>query len=287
MRPGLRAIRAGASRNSRRALPAAVVVSICLSTVFAQDAALESRVMIAVRAAMAPGLPFPDSDESGALPANGNTQSLWMVRPWQPGDRAIEVIANPLNEVNQLRATRAMAQIEHNIESAQRRAAAQYDRAVAEAKRTGRSQEVDGVTLSDEGAAGAKIDAESRVLIDVLFNQAAYRFEVASSVQPAPSTQAVIPGAVAVLAVPSSTYRDDRLEADRYGEAETQVFLGTVAAPAVHKRADHSFEVTAGATASQNATAVSSLVIRLRGNEVLIADLLRKTNWTALLELIK
>jgi hypothetical protein len=51
------------------------------------------RLLSAVRAAMAPALPFPNSDEDGALPANGNTEALWMVRPLQPGDRSIEVIA--------------------------------------------------------------------------------------------------------------------------------------------------------------------------------------------------
>jgi hypothetical protein len=30
-----------------------------------------------------------------------------------------------------------------------------------------------------------------------------------------------------------------------------------------------------------------SAVVRLRGNEVLIADLVRKTNWNSLLELLK
>ena len=74
-----------------------------------------------------------------------------------------------------------MAQIENNIEAAQRRAAAQYDRAVSEAKRTGKSQEVDGVTLSDEGVAGAKIDAESHVTIDVVFNEPSFTFDIASS----------------------------------------------------------------------------------------------------------
>ena len=85
---------------------------------------------------------------------------LWMVRPLQPGDRTIDVLANPLNEVNQAKATRAMAQIERSIQAAQRRADLQYERAIAEAKRTGKSQDVDGVTLSDEGLAGARIDAE-------------------------------------------------------------------------------------------------------------------------------
>ena len=50
--------------------------------------------------------------------------------------------------------------------------------------------------------------------------------------------------------------------------------------PEVQKRADNHFEVFATATSP-------ALVIRLRGNEVLIADLLRKTNWNSLLELMR
>ena len=238
------------------------------------------RMMTAVRSAMAPALPFPNSDGDGSLPANGNTESLWMVRPLQPGDRSIEVIANPLNEVNQLRAARAMAQIENNIQAAQRRAALQYDRAVSEAKRTGKSQEVDGVTLADEGVAGARIDAESHVMIEVVMNEPSFTFDVASSVQPAPSTLVSIPGAAAVIAVPSNTYRDQGTNIERYAEAQTMVFLGRVAAPEVQKRADNHFGVLATATAP-------AVVIRLRGNEVLIADLLRKTNWNSLLELLR
>ena len=238
------------------------------------------RIVAAVRTAMAPALPFPNSDEDGALPANGNTEALWMVRPLQPGDRSIEVIANPLNEVNQARATRAMAQIENNVQAAQRRAAVQYERAVSEAKRTGKSQDVDGVTLADEGVAGAKIDAESHVTIAVAANEMSFKFEVDSSIQPAPSTQVTIPGAVAIIATPSNTYRDRDTNIERYAEAQTLVFLGRVAAPEVQKRAEDHFEVFATATSP-------ALVIRLRGNEALIAELLRKTNWNSLLELMR
>lgn len=261
-----------------------LVVLLCVPA-FAQEAP-ESRVMSAVRSAMAPALPFPETDHSGVFPANGKTEPLWMVRPPEPGEQTFEVIANPLNEVNQLRAARAMAQIQNNVEAAQRRAAAQYEHAVAEAKRTGKSQEVDGVTLGDEGVAGAKIDADSHVTIDVAFNQPSYKFDLSTSVQPAPSTQVSLPGAVAVIAVPSNTYRDERLKADRYAEAETLVFLGRSAMPEVHKRADNSFEVSAAALPSENA-AFATLVLHLRGNEVLMTDLLRKTNWAALLELLK
>jgi len=230
------------------------------------------RLMVAVLTAMRPALPFPESD--GVMPAGNNTEALWMVRVLQPGDTSIEVIANPLNTVNQLRAARAMAQIENNIQAAQRRAALQYDRAVSEAKRTGKSQDVDGVTLSDEGVAGAKIDAESHVTIDVAANEPSFKFALESSIQPAVSSMAVIPGAV-VLAMPSNTFRDSGTNIERYAEAQTFVFLGRAVVPEVQKRADHQFEVFAAATSP-------AMVIRLRGNEVLIADLLRKTDWKSL-----
>ena len=262
-----------------RAFVAASVLVLLASTAVAQGDQGD-RMMEAVRAAMAPALPFPNSDAEGSLPATGNAEALWMVRPLQPGDRSIEVIANPLNEANQLRAARAMAQIENNIQAAQRRAALQYDRAVSEAKRTGQSQDVDGVTLSDEGVAGAKIDAESHVTIDVALNTPAFTLDLYSSVEPAPSAQVSIPGAVAVIAVPSNTYREQGTNVERYAEAQAMVFLGRVAMPEVQKRADSHFEVLATATPP-------AVVIRLRGNEALIADLLRKTNWDALLELMR
>jgi hypothetical protein len=268
---------AGVLRCSGAALIilAAVVVS-------AQDAT-DARVMAAVRVALAPALPFPDTDQTGASPADGKVEPLWMVRPPEPGDLTIEVLANPLNELNQQRAARAMAQIQDNIESAQRRAAAQYDRAIAEAKRTGTSQEVDGVTLSDEGIAGAKIDADSHVVIDVAFNQPSYTFTVSSSVPPSP--QQSVPGAV-VIAMPANTYRDQQMKADRYAEAETLVFMGRLEAPEVQRRDEHSYAVTAGVTPSPDAP-LATLVIHFRGNEGLIADLLRRSDWNRLLELLK
>ena len=259
------------------------VLLIAFVAINTQDA-LQTRVMTTVRQALSPALPFPESDALGSMPATNDTEAVWMVKPLQPGDTSIEILSNPLNEVNQLRGARAMRQIETNIESAQRRAQAQYDHALAEAKRTGKSQEVDGVTLNDEGVAGAKIDAEQHVIVDVAFNQSRYKYEIASAAPPQPSTAAAIPGAV-VIGVTSSVYRDNRLEIDRYGEAQTLVFLGALA-PQVNRRADHLFEVTAAATAAP-AGAVTSVVLRLTGNDVLLADILRKTNWPLLLELLK
>jgi hypothetical protein len=225
-----------------------IVVLLCAPwQVRAQDAALEARVMTAVRAALAPALPFPASDELGSLPADGRANDPWMVKPLQPSDRTIEVMANPLNEAHQRRAAKAMAQIEQSIEAAQRRADLQYERAVAEAKRTGRSQDVDGVTLSDEGLAGARIDAESHVTIEVAFNE-------------------LSPSGVTINSTPSGVYRDEN-GLERFREAQSTVLLGR--------------------PQSSRDAGLSSLAIRLRGNEVLIADLLRKTDWNGLLELLK
>jgi len=260
----------------------ALVAVLVLNT---QDTSQQDAVMKAVRAAMGPGLQsFPDTEPDGAMPIGGNTDALWMVRPLQPGDTSIEIHANPLNAVNQQKANRAMAIIERNIEAAQRRAAAQYDRAVEEARRTGKSQEVDGVTLSDEGIEGAKIDAESQVFVDVAFNHDAYRYLINSGVQPVLSTE--LAGAVAIVTFPSNTYRDAATNADRFFAAEAVVFLGRIVQPKVSKTGDNSYEVSTTATPTDHA-GVNNMVLRLKGNEALVKELLKKTTWSVLAELTK
>ena len=231
---------------------------------FAQSAADSDRVMTVVRAALTPALPFPDTDDTGSVPANGSHEPLWMVRVREPGERSIEVIA-------------------------QKRAELQYERAVAEAKRTGKSQDVDGVGLSDEGIAGARIDAEGHVTIDVDFNQSSYAVAVESSVAPAPSRQVTIAGAVAIVAVPSNIYRTRTAQRtdENYCPAETIVYFGALAVPDVRQRSENAYDITASAVAVEGGPAVRSMAVRFRGNEVLIADLLRKADWNAVLELLK
>lgn len=252
----------------------------------AQATADGDRVMAAVRAALAPALPYPDTDDTGSMPATNSPVPLWMVRPLQPGERTIEVLANPLNEVNQARAARAMAQIGVAVEAAQRRAELQYEHAVAEAKRTGRSQDVDGVSLSDEGVAGARIDAQAHVTIDVDFNQPSYAFGIESGVAPAPSRQVAIAGAVALITTPSNVFRTTGAKRtdEKYGAAEALVYFGAVSAPEVRERSGNEYQVTAAAVPGG---AAQSVVVRLRGNETLIGEILGKTDWTPVLALLK
>ena len=275
-----------------RCLGAGVLVSAVVASPMSASAQLPAdgeRVMAVVRAALTPALPFPDTDATGSVPANGSPEPLWMVRVREPGERSIEVMANPLNEINQARAARAMAQIGAAIEVAQKRAELQYERAVAEAKRTGKSQDVDGVGLSDEGVAGARIDAEAHVTIDVDFNQPSYAVAVDSSVAPAPSRQVTITGAVAIVTVPSNIYRTTTAQRtdEKFCPAETVVYFGALAAPEVRQRSEHAYDITASAAAVAGAPAVRSLAVRFRGNEVLIADLLRKADWNQILALLK
>jgi hypothetical protein len=241
------------------------------------------RIMKAVRAAMVPALPFPETDAVGAVPANGSTEAFWMVRADQ-GDPTIEIYSNPLNAVVQLRATRAMAQIENNIQAAQRRATAQYEAAVAEAKRTGRSQTVDGVSLSDEGVAGERIDAESHASIFVEFNQREYRFRVPGSMEPSRLQAFTYPNS-AVLMVPGHVYKDDD-GAEHYAESHRIVLLGRNLEPKVSKQKDGLYVVTAVPTAPATG-GLDSLTLHIQGNSELVTDILAKTNWTQLLELLK
>ena len=262
-----------------------VIALVAVLLLTAQDTRQQDAVMKAVRAAMGPALQsFPDTEPDGAVPIGGNTDALWMVRPLQPGDTSIEIHANPLNEVNQQKANRAMAIIERNIEAAQRRASAQYDRAVEEARRTGKSQEVDGVTLSDEGIEGAKIDGESQVFVDVAFNHDAYRYLINSGVQPVLSTE--FAGAVSIVTFPSNTYRDSTTNADRFFAAESVVFMGRIVQPKVSKTGDNSYEVFTTATPIDH-EGVKNIVLRLKGNEALVKELLKKTVWGVLVELTK
>ncbi|HWI18948.1 MAG TPA: hypothetical protein VNT81_14445 [Vicinamibacterales bacterium] len=260
----------------------AALLALLTAPVAGQDPH-SARVIATVRAAMAPALPFPDTTADGSVPVNNNTEALWMIRTDQ-GDQTIDVYANPLNEVVQLRATRAMAQIDTNIQAAQRRATAQYEAAVAEAKRTGRSQAVDGVSLNDEGVAGERIDAESHASITVEFDQREYRFLVPGGMEPS-RVEAFPYADSVVLMVPGHVYKDEA-GTEHYAESHRIILLGRNLDAKVTKQRDGLYAVTAVPTTPATA-GLDSLVLHIRGNSELVSDILAKTNWSQVLELLK
>ena len=137
---------------------------------------------------------------------------------------------------------------------------------------------------------GPMDDGFIHVTIDVEFNRPAYSFTVASSIAPSASRAVTVAGAVAVVTVPPNVYREKTAAStdDRFCQAETMVLFGAVRAPDVSERSSQVFVVTAAGTSPGNAPpAVHSVVVRLRGNETLIAQILRGSDWTRVLELLK
>jgi hypothetical protein len=257
-----------------------ILVLFALLLAQTQDTSQHDRVMQAVRDAMAPVLQaFPASDVDGALPVANNSEAFWMVKPLQPGDTTIEVLSNPLNEVNQARANAAMKAIDRNISAAQAKAESQYERAIAEARRTGKSQDVDGISLADEGAEGEKIDADSHLTIEVLFNQPEYHFTIRGRMEPAGN----LPVPLTHVDVPAHIYKEDpKAGPEHYKEAERVIFLGPVTKPQSKMREGSPlFDVTTTAGSGR------TMAIRIAGNRELVSEITAKTNWNQLLELLK
>lgn len=259
------------------------IVALLLAAPAAAQGTQGERIMGAVRAAMAPALPFPETTADGSVPFNNNTEALWMTSSDHSG-QTIDILANPLNAVVQLRATRAMAQIDTNIQAAQRRASAQYEAAVTEARRTGRSQAVDGVTLNDEGVAGERIDAESYASVYVEFGQREYRFTVRGTMEPSRMPSFPHPDAV-VLMVPGHVYRDDD-GVEHYAESHRIVLLGRNLESKVTKQKDGLYVVTATPTTPATG-GLDALTLHMRGNSELVSAILEKTDWGRVLELLK
>lgn len=264
-------------------IPIIAIVALLLASPAVAQNAQADRIMATVRSAMAPALPFPETVDDGSVPVNNDTEALWMISKDQSG-QTIDILANPLNSAVQLRATRAMAQIDNNIQAAQRRATAQYEAAVAEARRTGRSQAVDGVTLNDEGVAGERIDAESYASVFVEFGQREYRFTVPGAMEP--SRVSSFPHANAVvLMVPGHVYKDGE-GFEHYAESHRIVLLGRSLEPKVTKQKDERYVVTAVPTAPATG-GLDVLTLHIRGNSELVSAILEKTDWGRVLELLK
>ena len=271
----------------------AVAVALCSlvapvdarQVALAAGADLDRRVLTVVRAALEPALPFPATDASGAMPVGEVVAPLWMVKPLDPEDGNFEVLANPLNADNQARSNQAMAQIEVVVEAAQKKSQAQYERALAAVQHTGRSQDVDGVTLADEGVPGERIDAESHVIVDVLVNQTRYAFQVASSVEPV-----VVPGVPVpflVYSVPDNVYRERADSEERYCQARTFVLFGRFGQIEI-KRSGVNYDVTWPAGEGPGGgPGVRTIVVRLAGNNDLIADIVKNADWSQVRALVE
>jgi hypothetical protein len=223
--------------------------------------------------AVRPVLPFPAASADGDVPADNTAASQWfVVWPSGPDDTRVTVRANPLHPDVQKQGATAMQEINAAIAAAERRAQESYDRALAELRRTGKSTELETITLEDEGVAGERIDAELEATIELA---PVGSFELISGVAPAVSAG---PGGRWIVSVPANVYRlttgSDRR--DHFRAAETHLFFGLTAKPQVERLGDdprYRVSVT---------PADGAFVVWLRGNASLVSTLSTEADWSRL-----
>ena len=205
-----------------------MIPGVVLVLVAAMAAQLSPR-MSSLVAAVQPLLPYPDANADGDLPANNSADAKWFVLwPSSPDDTRIIVRANPLHPDVQKATAEAMEAINAAVTAAERRAQDAYDRALAQLKATGKAGALENVSLDDEGIAGERIDAELEVTIELL---APASFELESGESPVVTQGS---GALTwVVTVPANSYRSTSDQREHFRAAETHVYFGVSARPAV------------------------------------------------------
>lgn len=221
-----------------------------------------------------PALPFPVADVNGDVPVRGGESSKWFVVWPTPDDQRIIVRANPLHRDTQASGAEAMARIQEAVVAAERKAQAAYDRAIKEVQQTGKTSNVDGVTLEDEGVAGERIDAELELTIAI---EPAASFEVGTS--RAPQISPGVNGPTWTIAVAANTFKEGTAAGgrDRFRPAETRLlFSESTNKPSVDRRGDRDlYAVTIP-------TSAGSFAVVLRGNEELLGEVVARTDWSKL-----
>lgn len=242
------------------------------------EQALSAGLVKALRAA----LPFPEATTEGT-PVGGGGEAVWTVR-WPDADALrIEVLANPLNTGNRDRALKAEQEIQKAAMNAQLRLQGDYERALKEFERTGRtSSSIREISLRDDGLAGERYDAESQLTIIAQPIAAGHQFSVFTSTMPTVST--AVPGAV-VVRVPANAYQE---EGDaglpgmaRYCPEQAWVFLGPVGTPVVTQREGADVDVSMTA-AGQTAAGRRGTLVWISGNAALVEQVLTEADWSLL-----
>ena len=279
MRPGGLDTLAGPRRRLARRGPALLLLLVVAAS---GDAAARqagpSAVSDSLRPAFAAALPFPDAQPDGTAPG-GAADPVWTVRWPAAGGMLVEVVANPVNPGNRQRALKAEEEIQKSAMASQRRSQADYEQALSDFTRIGKVGSIREITLTDDGVAGERYDAESQLTIRAATFEGTHSFNVSTSQMPqsVPATA----GPVSIVRVAANTYleaaaTDDSSHA-RFCPEQAWVFLGAVR-PAEITRVDESV-----AGISVAVTGVSpGLVVSISGNAELVDRVVRQANWALL-----
>ena len=252
-----------------------IVVLLTLSLLLAPVAASAPTPRVAAMVeAVKPALPFPDGDESGAVPNRGGDDAKWfVVWPIEPEDTQVIVRANPLHPDTQKLVSSAEGPIQRAVAAAERKAQAAYDRALDELKRTGKTADLDGISLDDEGAAGQRLEAELELTIELVEPAP---FQIASNVEPV--VTAGPNGVTWQVLVPANAVQEgsgvERRE--RFTPSQARLLFGAMPRPSV-SRVDGQprYAVTVSA-------ASDGFVVVVRGNDALLKQVLAGADWTRL-----
>lgn len=230
--------------------------------------------MASLVAAVRPVLPFPAATPAGDLPDDHSAAARWfVVWPRTTDDTRVIVRANPLHPEVQEAAVAAMAEINAAVAEAERRAQESYDRALEQLRKTGKSTELEIVTLDDEGVAGDRIDAALEATIELA---EATSFDVSSA--EAPIVTEGIRGASWAVAIPANSYRVATAgrERERFRPAETRIYFGLPDSPVVTRPGTEPlFRVSVASRAG-------AFSVVIRGNAQLVRDLAANADWSQL-----
>ena len=230
--------------------------------------------------AVGKALPFPVATDEGT-PAGGSVDAVWTVRWPAAHELRVEVLANPLNAGNRDRALKAEQEIQKSAMNSQLRSQGDYERALKEFERTGRtSGSIREISLRDDGLAGERYDAESQLTIVAHPIAAGHQFTVATSTMPAVST--AVPGVV-VVRVPANAYQEEEVDGlpgmARYCPEQAWVFFGPVGAPEIKRLAGADVDVSLTG-AGQPAAGQPGTVVWISGNAALVEQVLTQAEWS-------
>lgn len=235
----------------------------------------------ALVSALRPALPFPDANADGT-PAGGDVGPVWVVRWPDAGDGRVEVWSNPLNPENRKRALAVEAEIQEAAMRAQRRSQGDYEQALSDFERTGRVSGIREISLTDDGVAGERYDADSHLLVSVAPLDDDVSFSVATGVMP--SVVSGVNGPATVIRVPAHVYAAPDGAAwppgEHYRAEQAWLVFGEAGTATIVRRADGlHVDVTVPVETSPGR---GGALVEISGNPSLVEQALQKGDWSAL-----
>lgn len=264
-----------AGRGSARASATTSLLLLVLAgPAGAQQQSSREALRAAVLATVTAALPFPAAADD-STPLDGSPDPRWLRQVTADADgasRLVTFVANPLNEDVQAQAVRDMRDIQRSVEAAEARARGEFADRTSAAAQEERERPMLGISLDDEGVAGARADWRAQLTVDILTHNEAVVSAIEGREAPKIETS---PRHTLRVAEGEHEVATEQGPVRRFAPEELRIYLGDLTPPAVVALADDSrairLEVPSGKTVVE---------IRARGNANLIQQLTERANWS-------